>query len=237
MHHVKRAVILAAGIGNRLQPLTLQTPKPLIPVNGTCMIETIIQALLLNGIRELYIVIGYLKELFYFLKKKYPEITFIENPFYDSCNNISSLYVAREHLENAIILDGDQLIYNPAILTAAFERSGYNCIWTDTWTKEWLLTLESGIVTHCNKDGGDRGWQLYSISRWTAEDGKKLRQHLELEFLLKKQQQLYWDDVVLFCHGDEYQLGIFEMNPGDVVEIDTLDELIQLDNSYGGTPQ
>lgn len=234
MHHIKRAIILAAGIGNRLQPLTLEIPKPLIPVNGTSMIETIIQGLLFNGIQELYIVIGYLKERFYHLKEQYPQITFIENPFFDSCNNISSLYVAREHLENAIILDGDQLIYNPSILTASFERSGYNCIWTDTWTKEWLLTLEQGIVTHCSRDGGDSGWQLYSISRWTAEDGKKLRRHLEIEFIQNEQRQLYWDDVVLFCHHDEYQLGIFEMKSDDVIEIDTLSELIQLDNSYGG---
>ena len=77
---------------------------------------------------------GYLKEQFEQLKADFPNITLIENPYYDTCNNISSLYVAREHIEDAIILDGDQIIYNPDILAPNFERSGYNCIWTDKET-------------------------------------------------------------------------------------------------------
>ena len=45
------------------------------------------------------------------LPQNYKGVTLIENPYWDSCNNIASLYVAREQLENAMILDGDQIIY------------------------------------------------------------------------------------------------------------------------------
>lgn len=232
MNFIKQAVILAAGNGKRLRPLTEKTPKPLIAVHGICMIETIIRGLHENEIYEIYIVIGYRKEQFEFLSKKYSGIHFIENPYYDTCNNISSLYVARNHLENSIILDGDQIIHNNKILAPSFERSGYNCIWTEEHTKEWLLTVENGIVTHCSPTGGEKGWQLYSISRWSAADGKKLKLHLEIEFSKKKNDQIYWDDVPMFCHAEEYQLGIYPMNTGDVVEIDTLQELISYDPSY-----
>ena len=58
MYKVERAIILAAGQGTRLQPVTLDTPKPLVKVNNVRMIETIINALQSNGINEIYIVVG-----------------------------------------------------------------------------------------------------------------------------------------------------------------------------------
>lgn len=232
MNTVKRAIIMAAGTGSRMNPVTLDTPKPLVKVNGIRMIDTVIGALHANNIKEIYIVVGYLKEKFEQLKADYPNITLIENPYYDTCNNISSLYVAREHIENAIILDGDQIIYNSSILSPEFERSGYNCIWTAQKTDEWLLTVENNIVQSCSRTGGSNGWQLYSVSRWTFEDGKRLKKHLEIEFNEKGNHQIYWDDVALFCYPDEYELGIRKMSADDIIEIDNLSELAAIDSSY-----
>ena len=232
MHKVKRAIIVAAGTGTRMRPLTEYTPKPLIKVNGVRMIDSVITALHANGIFEIYVVIGHLKEQFSDLPAQYPGLTLIENPYYLSCNNISSLYMARQHLEDVMILDADQLIRNPAALAPEFERSGYNAIWTEEETKEWLLTVEEGIVTACSRTGGKGGWQLYSVSRWSAEDGRRLRRHLEEEFEEKQNRQIYWDDVALFCHPEEYRLGIRPMQREDVIEIDSLDELIAMDGSY-----
>lgn len=223
---------MAAGFGNRMKPVTLKTPKPLVVVNGKRMIDTVINGLHDNGIYEIYVVVGYLKDQFYSLEKEYQGVKIIENPYFDSCNNISSLYVAREHLEDVIILDGDQIVYNTKILSKEFDRSGYNSVWTDNETEEWLQTVENGIVTSCSRNGGKNGWQLYSISRWNKEDGKKLRKHLEIEFEEKKNRQIYWDDVAMFCYPDEYKLGIYEMKKGDIIEIDNLEELAEIDNNY-----
>ncbi len=228
----QRAVIMAAGAGKRLRPITLRTPKPLIKVNGVRMIDTVIRGLHDNGITEIYVVVGYLKEQFRELEIEYPGLKLIDNPYYETCNNIASLYVAREYIESAIILDGDQIIYNSSILSPGFDRSGYNVVWCEGRTKEWFLKVENGIITHCDRNGGICGWQLFGISRWTAEDGKRLKHHLEVEFAEKKNDQIYWDDVALFCYPQEYRLGIHEMSQGDIVEVDSVEELTALDQSY-----
>ena len=229
-HIVKRAIIMAAGIGKRMQPLTFETPKPLVKVNGVRMIDTVVDGLRSNGISEIYVVVGYLKEQFFEWGKE-KGVQIIENPYYDTCNNISSLYVAREHLGDCIILDGDQIIYNPAILDPHFTLSGYNAVWCEGETDEWLMDVEDGVVKSCSRTGGSHGWQLYSISRWTAEDGEKLRRHLEYEFD-RGNRQIYWDDVAMFCHFEDYKLGIREMKNSDIIEIDGLDELVAIDHSY-----
>lgn len=89
MYKVERAIIMAAGLGNRMHPVTLTTPKPLVRVNGIRMIDTVIAGLHQNGIREIYVVVGYLKEQFAGLEDEYPGLNLIDNPYFDSCNNIA----------------------------------------------------------------------------------------------------------------------------------------------------
>lgn len=230
IHIVKRAIIMAAGIGKRMQPLTFEIPKPLVKVNGVRMIDTVVEGLRLNGISEIYVVVGHLREQFFEWGKE-KGVRIIENPYYDICNNISSLYVARDYLGDCIILDGDQIIYNPTILDPHFTLSGYNAVWCEGETNEWLMDVEEGVVRSCSRTGGSHGWQLYSISRWTAQDGEKLKRHLEFEFD-RGNRQIYWDDVAMFCHFEDYKFGIREMQESDIIEIDGLDELVAIDYSY-----
>lgn len=228
---VERAIIMAAGVGKRMQPLTLKTPKPLIKVNGVRMIDSIVTALHQNEIYEIYVVIGYLKDQFYEWAKLQQSVKLLENPYYDTSNNISSLYVAREHLLNCIILDADQIINSPDVLARGFTKSGYNAVWCDNETKEWLMSVENGVVKSCSRNGGSHGWQLYSISRWTRNDALKLKKYVEYEFE-RGNKDIYWDDIAMFLHFDEFTLGIRKMSNNDVLEIDSLEELVAIDNSY-----
>ena len=87
-YRVERAVIVAAGTGTRMRPVTLHTPKPLVEVNGKAMICTVIDGLIENGINEIYVVTGYLGAQFERLRSLYPGLTLIENPYYGSCNTL-----------------------------------------------------------------------------------------------------------------------------------------------------
>ena len=230
-HYVKKAIIMAAGMGKRMQPLSFDTPKPLIKVHGTRMIDSIVDGLNANGITNIFVVVGYKKELFEEWAKQYPEVMLIENQYYATCNNISSLYVARKHLDECIIIDGDQIICNYKVLEPDFSVSGYNVSWCNHETNEWLLDVEDGIIKGCSRFGGMCGWRLYSISRWTKDDGEKLRKQIEYEFE-KGNTDIYWDDVPIFCYPDQYTLGVYKMDSNDVIEIDNLTELSEVDEEY-----
>ena len=112
-----QALILAAGTGSRLAPITDSVPKCMVPVNGITMIENAIDALVAAGIRKLVIGLGYKADVlrnyiatnFDDKRLKGMTIEFAENPVYDKTNNIYSLYLAREFFErdDTILLESD----------------------------------------------------------------------------------------------------------------------------------
>ncbi len=83
---VEKLILLAAGRGERLRPLTINTPKPLVRVHGIHIIETLLKAARQNGIPSVYIVRGHLGEQFDGLTRDYPNLHFIDNPDYKGKN-------------------------------------------------------------------------------------------------------------------------------------------------------
>lgn len=215
-------------MGTRLKPATDDTPKPMVKVNGVRIIDTVIDALHANGINEIHIVTGYLAGRFSEVKQKYPDVDILYNPYYATRNNISSMFVAREYLQNAICVDGDQIIYNPEILSPYFDYSGYAGSLLHEETDEWVMqTDELGIVTSASI-GGNHGWQLFGISRWTSEDGLKLKRYIEEEYLVKKNYDIWWDNIPLFIHPEDFKLKVRRIMKGDLKEIDNFYELIEV---------
>ena len=92
INKVKTAILLSAGLGSRMRPITNSIPKPLVKVNNKALIETVIDSLIYYGVENIYIVTGYLADKFSFLEKKYEEkckINFVYNKDYETKNNIS----------------------------------------------------------------------------------------------------------------------------------------------------
>ena len=227
---VKRAVFIAAGFGSRLVPVTLNTPKPLVRVNGKRLIDGLIDAVLAAGINEIYIVRGYLSEQFDQLLYKYPMIRFIENPAYNEANNISSAMCARYLLSNAYVLEADLLIHNPAIIKKYNYNSNFLGIMKDR-SDDWCFTVKDDIITE-QKVGGLNCHQMVGISYWDEADGKKLAEHLQQAYDLPGGKEYYWEQVPLVVFKDQYKVGIRECMEDDIIEIDTFRELKAIDKSY-----
>ncbi len=127
-----KAVILAAGVASRLRPLTDNTPKCLLKVGDQSILERTVNNLSANGIKDIIIVIGYLKEMIEeFLLSKYPELnfTFIFNEKYDSTNNIYSLWMTKEEIlgHEMLLLDSD-IVFDSRIIGQLINSVHENCL-------------------------------------------------------------------------------------------------------------
>lgn len=229
-YRVKRAVFIAAGFGHRLVPITLNTPKPLVRVNGTRMVDTLLDAVNAAGIEEIYVVRGYLGEQFDQLLYKYPNIRFIENPLYNEANNISSAMCARHLLQNAYVLEADLVLYNPALISKYQYTSNYLGVPVDT-TDDWCFETKNKIITKL-KVGGTNCHHVYGVSYWNAEDGAKLYEDIKQVYEMPGGKERYWDQVALeYCLGN-YQVEVRECTFDDIIEIDTFSDLKKLDCTY-----
>jgi len=229
-YRVKRAVFIAAGFGSRLVPITFNTPKPLVRVNGTRIIDTLLDAVCAAGIGEIVIVRGHLSEQFDQLKYKYPNIQFLENPIYNESNNISSAMCARFLLQNAYVLESDLLLKKPALISKYQYTSNYLGVPVEL-TDDWCFETRDKVITRL-KVGGTNCYHMFGISFWNQTDGAKLAEHIKQVYQMPGGKERYWDQVALeYCIKD-YAVEVRDCSFDDIVEIDTLSELRNLDENY-----
>ena len=229
-YRAKRAVFIAAGFGSRLVPITFNTPKPLVRVKGTRIIDHLLDACLEAGIEEIYIVRGYLAEQFDQLLYKYPTIKFLENPVYNEANNISSSMIAKELLSNAYVFEADLLLSNPKIITKYHYTSDFLAIKKDR-TDDWCFEVKDKVITE-EKVGGEDCWQMVGISYWNEEDGRKLANDIPEVYSMPGGKERYWEQVPLVYKKKNYAVEVRECFEEDIVEIDTFKELKQIDPTY-----
>lgn len=229
-YRAKRAVFIAAGFGTRLVPITLNTPKPLVRVNGQRIIDGLIDACLAAGINEIYVVRGYLAEQFDQLRYKYPMIKFLENPAYNESNNISSAMCARYLLGSSYVFEADLLIRNPAIIRRYNYTSNYLGIKKDR-SDDWCFTVRDGVITSM-KVGGLNCYQEVGVSYWDETAGRKLADNLKAAYEMPGGKELFWDQVPLDIFRAEYRVEVRECAEDDITEIDTFKELKAIDKSY-----
>ncbi len=229
-YRAKRAVFIAAGFGSRLVPITFNTPKPLVRVKGTRIIDHLLDACLEAGIEEIYIVRGYLAEQFDQLLYKYPMVKFLENPVYNEANNISSSMIAKELLSNAYVFEADLLLSNPKIITKYHYTSDFLAIKKDR-TDDWCFEVKDKVITE-EKVGGEDCWQMVGISYWNEEDGRKLANDIPEVYSMPGGKERYWEQVPLVYKKKNYAVEVRECFEEDIVEIDTFKELKQIDPTY-----
>ena len=229
-YRAQRAVFIAAGFGSRLAPITLNTPKPLVRVHGERIIDGLLDACLLAGITEIYIVRGYLAEQFDQLLYKYPMIRFLENPHFNEANNISSALVARHLFSNAYVFEADLVLSNPAVIKKYHYSSDFLAIKKDR-TDDWCFVVKDGIIVE-EKVGGLDCWQMVGISYWNAADGKKLEADIADVYASPGGRERYWEQVPLVFRKEHYAVGVRACCDEDIVEIDTFRELKAIDRTY-----
>ena len=229
-YKVKKAIILAAGFGSRLAPVSLDTPKPLVKVNGVRIIDNLLDAFYEVGIKNIVIVTGYKAEMFNELLEKYPTIRFVKNDAYNETNNISSLYVARDYIDRCYICEADLILKKKHLITKYQYCSNYLGAFVHE-TDDWCFTKKGNYISKIGV-GGESCYHMFGISYWSDEDSKKLVNDIEKVYASRGGKEKFWDMVPLSVCKKNYKVEIRECKKKDIVEIDNYSELVEIDPSY-----
>ena len=229
-YRVKRAIILAAGFGERLVPITLNTPKSLVLVKGRRIIDSLLDAIVAAGIEQIVIVRGYLREQFDQLLYKYPNLEFVDNPDYNEENNISSVMKVRNLLANSYVCEGDIILHNPRIIQKYQFQSNY-CGVKCQRTDDWCFSECRGRIRNLAV-GGENCYQMMGISYWTGDDGSRLSGFVKQVYEAPGGRERFWDTVPLQYYADEFDVAVRGCSFEDFTEIDTFNELKSLDSVY-----
>ena len=227
-------IIMAAGLGSRMRPLTEHMPKPLVPVCGKPMIETVLDAMLEAGIERIYIVTGYLGEQFAPLCAKYPQVTLVPNPDYQTVNNISSIYAVRDVLGQGpcYICEGDLVVEDNSLFKISHGQSVYYGRMQVGWSDDWVFRMEGERIGWIGKGGRDT-YNMAGISYFTKEDALLLRDAIEKRLSSPGYEELFWDEVVNE-NLDVLAMGIYPVTGEQLTELDTVEELEDYERRASG---
>ena len=149
-----KAIVLAAGEGKRLQPLTLSSPKCLVNLFGKSILEWQLQVFRSCNINDISIVTGYLKDMI-----KFDDVTYFENPKFSTTNMVETLFCAKDKLEDSVIVSYGDIIFQKDVLQKLINsKDDISVVIDKKWKKYWeirttqplndveSLVLENGFI-------------------------------------------------------------------------------------------
>ncbi len=221
-----RAIILAAGMGTRLRPLTLTTPKALTVVNDKPLLERQIEFLKEKGIDDIIVVTGYLKEKFEYLKEKFG-VKLVNNDKYDIYNNIYTMYLVRKYLGDSYVLDAD-IYLNRNFFKSKLESSVYFSAYRENFENEWNIKFNSkNKIENIDIVEKGQGYILSGVSYWSKEDSKVIIKEIENAIETDNFKDYYWDDIIRL-NIDKLNIKLEKLGANDIYEIDNIEELQKL---------
>ena len=228
-YKVDNAVIMAAGLSSRFAPISYEKPKGVLKVRGEVLIERQIEQLHDAGIEDITVVVGYKKEYFFYLRKKYG-VTLANNDEYASRNNNGSLWRVRERLGNTYVCSSDDYFtQNP--FDAYVFKAYYSAQYAEGETKEWCMeTGAGGRITKVTVGGAD-SWYMLGHVYFDRAFSQRFVKILEEEYDRPETTDMLWEDLYVE-HIKELDMVLRPYPAGVINEFDSLDELRAFDPHF-----
>ena len=218
----QRAIILAAGFGMRMVPINTEIPKGLLEVNGEPLIERIIKQLHEVGIKEIYVVVGFMKEKYEYLMDEYG-VELVVNADYAGKNNLHSMNLVREHLENAYVIPCD--IWCDRNPFHRHEMYSWYMV-SDLVDNESNVRVnrKMELVTVPENAGGNA---MIGICYLIKEDADTVSKRIAVLCKDQKYDGAFWEEALY--NKNRMMIAARVVHSSDVVEINTYEQLRELD--------
>lgn len=229
-YRVKNAVLMAAGYGSRLAPITDRTPKGLLRIRGEVLVERQIEQLVEAGVADIFLVTGYRSEQFAYLGT-HPHVHIVENPDYHRYNNTSSLYRVLDELDNTYICSADNY-FTKNVFAPYVYRSYYAATYRDEPTEEYYLSVDADDRITGVQIGGAQGWYMmghvYFACSFSEQFRRLFKRAYETDSTVREQ---LWEQFYM-RHLDELALYRKCYSQGVVYEFDTLSDILAFDPKF-----
>jgi choline kinase len=231
-----RAIILAAGIGARLRPLTDAIPKCLLPVGEIPLLQRTIGALLDHGVSGLSVVTGYrADQVRGFVERQFPGVPVLypHNPLYASTNNIASLWCARGVEEEFLLLDSD-IYFDPGVLGHLLASADGSALLLrskgEIGEEEIKVELDgAGYVKRIGKElpASSAAGESIGIERFLPDEGRLLFRSVEELVAGQGRTDLFYEAA--FQRAIDRGMAMKSVDVGNLacLEIDTPDDLLR----------
>lgn len=228
MFKIDNVIILAAGRGSRMLDLCDETPKPLLEINKKCIIEKIIENFIKRNFCNITIVVGYLKEKFYYLKEKY-NIKILENDDWLKYNNISSINSVKDELGNTLIINADVIIDNNYVIPLEYEYPVTFAEFNEN-LNEWSIDVDdkNNIIKFNTKPIKFKGYFQREITVINKKISNLIRKQIN-DF----DWNLHYEHLVLeICKKNNISFKIFPVDKFSIYDIDNKHEYLKIVGKY-----
>ena len=225
----KNAIILAAGTSSRFVPISFEIPKSLLKVRGEVLIERQIKQLQEAGIYDITVVVGYKKELFYYLKDKY-NVSIVNNEDYHIYNNTSSLMRVLDKLENTYICSSDNYFTKNVFLEDE-EQAYYSAIYINGKTDEYCIQYnKENLITEVTI-GGENSYVMLGHVYFDKDFSDSFKKILKNEYKTEETKKKLWEQVYI-KYISSLKMKIKKYPDEVIFEFDSLEELRKFEPTF-----